>query len=132
LFFDKISEELFAKIPEPPEVRSRVLLNIEGFEIGESYVTAKVENRFAENVTVNIQGGRPRIELQESLFKIKDRDNAVPLQSAYLNTKLIQSGKIFVRELPVIGIMDWLLVYEDTLLELSVNDAFDELEIIVT
>jgi hypothetical protein len=132
LFFDKISEELFAKIPEPPEVRSRVLLNIEGFEIGESYVTAKVENRFAENVTVNIQGGRPRIELQESLFKIKDRDNAVPLQSAYLNTKLIQSGKIFVRELPVIGIRDWLLVYEDTLLELSVNDAFDELEIIVT
>jgi hypothetical protein len=132
LFFDKISEELFAKIPEPPEVRSRVLLNIEGFEIGESYVTAKVENRFAENVTVNIQGGRPGIELQESLFKIKDRDNAVPLQSAYLNTKLIQSGKIFVRELPVIGIRDWLLVYEDTLLELSVNDAFDELEIIVT
>ena len=132
MFFDKISEELFAKIPEPPEARSRVLLNIEGFEIGESYVTAKVENRFAENVTVNIQGGRPGIELQESLFKIKDRDNAVPLQSAYLNTKLIQSGKIFVRELPVIGIRDWLLVYEDTLLELSVNDAFDELEIIVT
>lgn len=132
MFFDKISEELFGKIPEPPEVRSRVLLNIEGFEIGESYVTAKVENRFAENVTVNIQGGRPGIELQESLFKIKDRDNAVPLQSAYLNTKLIQSGKIFVRKLPVIGIRDWLLVYEDTLLELSVNDAFDELEIIVT
>lgn len=132
MFFDKISEELFAKIPKPPEVRSRVLLNIEGFEIGESYVTAKVENRFAENVTVNIQGGRPGIELQESLFKIKDRDNAVPLQSAYLNTKLIQSGKIFVRKLPVIGIRDWLLVYEDTLLELSVNDAFDELEIIVT
>jgi hypothetical protein len=132
LFFDKISEELFVKIPKPPDVRSRVLLNIDRFEIGQSYVTAKVENRFADNVTINIQGGRPGIELQESLFKIKDRDNTVPLKNAYLYTKLLQSGEIFVRSLPVIGIRDWLLVYEDTLLELSVNDAFDELEINVT
>jgi len=132
LFFDKISEEVFVKMPRPPEIRSRVLLNIEHFEIGQSYVTAKVENRFADNVTINIQGGRPGIELQESLFTIKDRDNTVPLKNAYLSTKLIQSGKIFVRSLPVIGIRYWLLVYEDTLLELSVHDAFDELEIIVT
>jgi hypothetical protein len=130
-FFDKLSEEIFTKIPGTSDVRSRVLLNIDRFEIGESYVTAKVENRFAENVTVNIQGGRPGIELQESLFKIKDRDNAAPLQSAYLSTTLKQSGKIFVRQLPVIGIRDWLLVYEYTLLELSINDAYDELEIIV-
>jgi hypothetical protein len=106
LFFDKISEELFVKIPKPPDVRSRVLLNIEHFEIGQSYVTAKVENRFADNVIVNIQGGRPGIELQESLFKIKDHDNTVPLKNAYLSTKLIQSGKIFVRSIPVIGIRD--------------------------
>ena len=132
MFFDKISEEVFVKMPRPPEIRSRVLLNIEHFEIGQSYVTAKVENRFADNVTINIQGGRPGIELQESLFTIKDRDNTVPLKNAYLSTKLIQSGKIFVRSLPVIGIRYWLLVYEDTLLELSVHDAFDELEIIVT
>ena len=132
MFFDKISEEAFVKMPKPPEIRSRVLLNIEHFEIGQSYVTAKVENRFADNVTINIQGGRPVIELQESLFKIKDRNNTVPLNNAYLSTKLIQSGKIFVRSLPVIGIRYWLLVYEDTLLELSVQDAFDELEIIVT
>ena len=132
MFFDKISEEVFVKMPRPPEIRSRVLLNIEHFEIGQSYVTAKVENRFADNVTINIQGGRPGIELQESLFKIKDRNNTVPLKNAYLSTKLIQSGKIFVRSLPVIGIRYWLLVYEDTLLELSVHDAFDELEIIVT
>lgn len=132
LFFDKISEELFAKVPVASEVRSRVLLNIERFEIGQSYVTAKVENRFAENVTINIQGGRPGIELQESLFRIRDSDNAAPLQSAYILNTLKQSGKIFVRELPVIGLKDWLLIYEQTLLELSVNDSYDELEIIVT
>jgi hypothetical protein len=36
-----------------------------------------------------------------------------------------------VRKLPVIGMRDWLLIYEDTLVELSVKDAYDELEIVV-
>jgi hypothetical protein len=46
--------------------------------------------------------------------------------------RLIQdNGKIFARKLPVVGQRDWLLIYEDTLLELSVKDAYDELEIMV-
>ena len=72
LFFDGISEALFDEIPKPPLARSLVLLNIERFEIGQSYVTAKVQNRAGDKVTINIQGGLPGIELQESLFKIKD------------------------------------------------------------
>ena len=36
-----------------------------------------------------------------------------------------------VRKLPVIGIKNWLLIYDDTLLELAVKDAYDELEIVV-
>jgi len=74
LFFDGISEGLFSEIPESTVIKSRVLLNIERFEIGQSYVTAKVQNRYGDKVTINIQGGRPGIELQESLFKIKDQD----------------------------------------------------------
>jgi hypothetical protein len=131
LFFDEISEALFYEIPKSPMIRSQVLLNIEQFEIGQSYVTAKVQNRYAENVTINIQGGQPGIELQDSLFKIKNPEKQEPLQHAYISAKLIQTGKIFVRKLPVIGIRDWLLIYEDTLIELSVKDAFDELEIVV-
>ena len=114
-----------------PIVRSQVLLNIERFEIGQSYVTAKIQNRYEENVMINIQGGRPGIELQESLFKIKNAENQVPLQYAYIRANLIQTGKIFVRKLPVIGMRDWLLIYEDKLVELSVKDAYDELEIAV-
>lgn len=114
-----------------PIVRSQVLLNIERFEIGQSYVTAKIQNRYEENVMINIQGGRPGIELQESLFKIKNAENQVPLQYAYIRANLIQTGKIFVRKLPVIGMRDWLLIYEDKLVELSVKDAYDELEIVV-
>jgi hypothetical protein len=131
LFFDAISEILFHEIPKSPIVRSQVLLNIDRFEIGQSYVTAKIQNRYAENVTVNIQGGRPGIELQESLFKIKNPENQIPLQFAYLKANLIETGKIFVRKLPVVGLRDWLLIYEDTLVELSVKDAYDELEIVV-
>jgi len=112
-------------------IRSQVLLNIEQFEIGQSYVTAKVQNRYAENVTINIQGGQPGIELQDSLFKIKNPEKQDPLQHAYISAILIQTGKIFVRKLPVVGIRDWLLIYEDTLVELSVKDAFEELEIVV-
>jgi hypothetical protein len=131
LFFDAISEVVFHEIPKSPIVRSQVLLNIDRFEIGQSYVTAKIQNRHAENVTVNIQGGRPGIELQESLFKIKNPENQIPLQFAYLKANLIETGKIFVRKLPVVGLRDWLLIYEDTLVELSVKDAYDELEIVV-
>ena len=131
MFFDEISEQLYHEIPKPPLVRSQVLLNIDKFEIGQSYVTAKIQNRYAENVTVNIQGGRPGIELQDSLFKIKNPENQDSLRYAYITAKLIQSGKIFVRKLPVVGIRDWLLIYEDTLVELSVKDAYDELEIVV-
>jgi hypothetical protein len=131
LFFDAISKVLFHEIPKSPIVRSQVLLNIDRFEIGQSYVTAKIQNRYAENVTVNIQGGQPGIELQESLFKIKNPENQIPLQFAYLKANLIETGKIFVRKLPVVGLRDWLLIYEDTLVELSVKDAYDELEIVV-
>ena len=131
MFFDAISEVLFQEIPKSPIVRSQVLLNIDRFEIGQSYVTAKIQNRYAENVTVNIQGGRPGIELQESLFKIKNPENQIPLQFAYLKANLIETGKIFVRKLPVVGLRDWLLIYDDTLVELSVKDAYDELEIVV-
>ena len=49
----------------------------------------------------------------------------------YQLTKLIQTKQVLVRRLPVIGIRDWLLIYENTSVELSVKDAYDELEIVV-
>jgi hypothetical protein len=97
------------------------MLNIERFEIGQSYVTAKVQNRYGEKVTINIQGGRPGIELQESFFKMKEEKGETP-SFAYLIIRLVQDdSKIFARKLPVVGQRDWLLIYEDTLLELSVK-----------
>jgi hypothetical protein len=127
-FFDEDSKIVYNQLPKTnSSVRSRVLLNIERFEIGSRYVTAKVENRYGDDVTINIQGGRPGIEIQESLFKLKEQKPSY----AYLITRLIQNTKIIARKLPIVGRREWLLIYEDTLLELSLKDAYDELEIIL-
>jgi hypothetical protein len=126
-FFDEASKVVYNQLPKTNStIRSRVMLNIERFEIGQSYVTAKVQNRYEENVNINIQGGRPGIEIQESLFKLKEQEKP---SYAYLITRLKQNTKILARKLPIAGWRDWLLIYEDTLLELSVKDAYDELEI---
>jgi|ERR1051325_5112748 hypothetical protein len=127
-FFDEDSKIIYNQFPKAnSSVLSRVMLNIKRFEIGSRYVTAKVENRYGDEVTINIQGGRPGIEIQESLFRIKEQNPSY----AYLITRLIQNTKIIARKLPVVGKRDWLLIYEDTLLELSVKDAYDELEIVL-
>ena len=131
LFFDESSKTSYNQLPKNSPVQSHVMLNIELFEIGQSYVTAKVQNRYGEKVTINIQGGRPGIELQESFFKMNEERGENP-SFAYLIVRLVQDdSKIFARKLPVVGQRDWLLIYEDTLLELSVKDAYDELEIMV-
>jgi hypothetical protein len=127
-FFDETSKTVYNQLAKTnSSVCSRVMLNIERFDIGSRYVTAKVQNRYGDNVTINIQGGRPGIEIQESLFKIKERNPSY----AYLITRLIQNTKILARILPITGWRDWLLIYEDTLLELSVKDAYDELEVVL-
>ena len=123
LFFDESSKTSYNQLPKNSPVQSHVMLNIERFEIGQSYVTAKVQNRYGEKVTINIQGGRPGIELQESFFKMNEEKGENP-SFAYLIVRLVQDdSKIFARKLPVVGQRDWLLIYEDTLLELSVKDA---------
>ena len=125
-FFDEDSKIVYNQLANS-EVCSRVMVNIERFEIGQSYVTAKIQNRYGDNVSINIQGGRPGIEIQESLFKIKEQNPSY----AYVITRLIRNTKIIARKLPIVGRRDWLLIYEDTLLELSVKDAYDELEIVL-
>ncbi len=131
-FFDEASKIAYNQLAKTSSyVCSRVMLNIERFEIGSRYVTAKVQNRYGDNVNINIQGGRDGIEIQESLFKIKEQEKREKPSYAYLITRLIQNTKIVARKLPVVGWRDWLLIYEDTLLELSVKDAYDELEIVL-
>jgi hypothetical protein len=125
IFFDKLSETLYNELPETSSAANKVMLHIDRFDVGQSYVTAKIENRHGDIVKLNIQGGQQGIELQQTLFKLQSRRP----KFAYLTVMLNDSGKILVRKLPVIGIKDWLLIYEDDLFLLAVKDAYDELDI---
>lgn len=125
IFFDKLSETLYNELPETSSAANKVMLHIDRFDVGQSYVTAKIENRHGDIVKLNIQGGQQGIELQETLFKLQSRRP----KFAYLTVMLNDSGKILVSKLPVIGIKDWLLIYEDDLFLLAVKDAYDELDI---
>lgn len=124
-FFDKLSETLYGEIPDTSSATNKVMLHIEQFDVGQSYVTAKVENRYGDIVKLNIEGGLQGIELQETLFKRKNRQP----RFAYIMITLSDSGKILVRKLPVLGVKDWLLIYEDDLFLLAVKDAYDEIDI---
>src|SRR5215510_169520 len=112
-------------MPSTSSASDKVMLHIDQFDVGQSYVTAKVENRYGDTVRINIEGGRLGIELQETLFKTRGREPKL----AYLMTTINETGKILVRKLPVIGIKDWLLIYEDDLFLLAVKDAYDEVDI---
>lgn len=113
-------------MPSSLQAASKVMLHIERFEVGQSYITAKVEDRNGDRVSINIEGGRTGIDLQENLFRLQNR---MP-EFAYVMTTINDTGKVLVRKLPVLGIKDWLLIYEDDLFLLGVKDAYDEVEII--
>lgn len=124
-FHDKLSEALYREIPDTSSASNKVMLHIDQFDVAQSYVTAKVENRYGDTVKINIEGGRLGIELQETLFKLGGRQPRL----AYLMTTINDTGKLLVRKLPVIGVKDWLLIYEDDLFLLAVKDAYDEVDI---
>jgi hypothetical protein len=125
IFYDKLSEKLYGEIPDTLVAADKVMLSIERFDVGQSYVIARVENRYGDIVRINIQGGAQGIELQETLFNLKGRQP----RFAYITMTINETEKVFVRKLPVVGIKDWLLIYEDDLFLLGVKDAYDEIDI---
>jgi hypothetical protein len=123
LYYDACSQSLAAEIPPSKNSFLKTMLNLEKFEIGQSYVTCKVRNKENNTVMVNIQGGSPGIDISNSLFNLTD----IP-KTAYLRTMI--DNKILMRKLPVLGVKDWLLIYENTLFMLAVKDKYNELEIL--
>lgn len=125
-FHDELSQKTYREMPSSLQAAGRVMLHIERFDIGQSYVTAKVEDRNGDKVSINIQGGLTGIDLQENLFRLKGRTP----KFAYVTTTINETGKLLARKLPVLGVKDWLLIYEDDLFLLAVKDAYDEVEIV--
>lgn len=125
-FYDELSQKVYREMPSGLQAASKVMLHVDHFEAGQSYVTAKVEDRNGDKVHINIEGGITGIDLQEDLFRLKD----LRPKQAYVITTINETGKMFVRKLPVLGVKDWLLIYEDDLFLLAIKDAYDEIEII--
>jgi hypothetical protein len=123
LYYDACSQSLSSEIPPSKNSFLKTMLNLEKFEIGQSYVTCKIRNKENNTVMVNIQGGSPGIDISNSLFNLTD----IP-KTAYLRTMI--DNKILMRKLPVLGVKDWLLIYENTLFMLAVKDKYNELEIL--
>ena len=123
VFYDEISESLSFEIPKSKNSFLKAMLNLEKFEIGESYVTSKIKNKKNDIFVVNIQGGSPGIDISDSLFNFTE----IP-KNAYVRTMI--DTTILVRKLPVLGVKEWLLIYEDTLFLLAVKEKYDELEIL--
>ena len=123
LYYDEYSQSLSSKIPPSKNSFLKIMINLEKFEIGQSYVTCKIRNKENNTVMVNIQGGSPGIDLSNSLFDL----TYIP-KTAYLRTMI--NNKILLRKLPVLGVKDWLLIYENTFFMLAVKDKYNELEIL--
>lgn len=123
LYYDSYSQFLSSEIPQSKNSFLKTMLNLEKFEIGQSYVTCKIKNNENDTVMVNIQGGSPGIDISDSLFNFTD----IP-KTAYLRTMI--DNRILIRKLPVLGVKDWLLIYENTLFMLAVKDKYNELEIL--
>ena len=122
-FYDEISKSLSSEIPQSKNSYLKAMLDLEKFEIGQSYVTSKIKNKKNDTLIVNIQGGSPGIDISDSLFNFTE----IP-KIAYVRTMI--DNTILVRKLPVLGVKEWLLIYEDTLFLLAVKEKYDELEIL--
>ena len=127
LFFDEESELLQNEIPPSNLCRIKISFNLD-FDIGQSYVTSKIEDRDGNIRKLNIQPGTRGIKLQSDLIRVKNNDEELPSHN-YVRTSL-KEGKTLVRKLPIIGTSDWLLIFEDDLFVLAVKDQYDEIEIL--
>ncbi|MGZ5471989.1 MAG: hypothetical protein ACXWE0_09980 [Nitrososphaeraceae archaeon] len=123
VFYDELSKSLSSEIPQSKNSFLKAMLDLEKFEIGESYVTSKIKNKKNDTFVVNIQCGSPGIDISTSLFNLTEIPKIV-----YLRTMI--DNMILIRKLPVLGVKDWLLIYENTLFSLAVKEKYEELEIL--
>ncbi len=127
LFFDEESEMLSKEIPASSLSKIKLTFSLD-FDIGQSYVTSKIVDRGGVTRKLNIQGGQRGIKLQRELCHLKENDEGMP-SHAYVKTTL-KDSQILIRKLPIIGINDWLLIFEDDLFVLAVKERYDEIELL--
>jgi hypothetical protein len=128
LFFDEESEMLSREIPASSLSKVKLSFSLD-FDIGQSYVTSKIVDRDGVTRMLNIQGGQRGIKLQRELCHLRENDGGGMPSHAYVKTTL-RNSQILIRKLPIVGVSDWLLIFEDDLFVLAVKDLYDEIELL--
>jgi hypothetical protein len=127
VFFDEESRSLFKEIPNSNLSKIKISFSLD-FDIGQSYVTSKIVDRDGVTRKLNIQGGQRGVKLQKDLCRLKNDNKDMP-SHVYIKT-LLRDSRVLVRKLPVVGISDWLLIFEDDLFVLAVEGLYDEVELL--
>lgn len=127
LYFDEESEILNNEIPSSHQCQIKISMCLD-FDIGQSYVTSKIEDRDGTIRTLNIQTGQRGIKLQQDLIRLKSQSLDLP-SHVFIKTYL-KDSKLLVRKLPILGLSDWLLIFDEDLFVLAVKGQYDEMEIL--
>lgn len=125
-YFDEESEILHKQVPQSKDCRVKLSFSLD-FDIGQSYVTAKIEDRDGNIRKLNIQSGTRGIKLQADLIRLRSGEE-YPAH-VFVQTTL-KDSRILVRKLPITGLSDWLLIFEEDLFMLAVKGQYEELEIL--
>ena len=80
-YYDAYSPSMSYEIPHSKNSIFKTMINLNKFEIGQSYVTCKIKNKENDSVIVNIQGGTPRIDLSYLLFNMGDLCNRIKIRN---------------------------------------------------
>lgn len=126
IFFDEESARLHKEIPNSRHCRVKLAFDLD-FDIGQSYVTSKIQDRQGNIKKLNIQAGTRGIKLQGDLIRAKSENDFPPF--VFIITR-VENSKTFIRKLPVLGLSDWLLIFEEDLFLLAVKDKYEEIEIL--
>lgn len=128
LYYDEESEYMQSEIPQSNSCVIKLSFSLD-FDIGQGYVTSKIQDRDGNIKKLNIQPGTRGIELQRDLISRDKKKQAEPPSHVYVRTTL-KDKKTLVRKLPVIGTSDWLLIFEEDLCMLAIKGQYDEIEIL--
>lgn len=139
LYYDEESEYMQSEIPQSNSCVIKLSFSLD-FDIGQGYVTSKIQDRDGNIRKLNIQPGTRGIKLQSDLIsrdknKQADSPSHVYVQTTNLPTHVyvrttLKDKKTLVRKLPVIGTSDWLLIFEEDLCMLAIKGQYDEIEIL--
>ncbi|HXT84352.1 MAG TPA: hypothetical protein VN704_08490 [Verrucomicrobiae bacterium] len=97
------------------------------FDIGQSYVTSKIIDRHGIIRMLNIQAGQRGLKLQKELCHLKNYENEDLPSYVYVRT-MLKDRRIIIRKLPVVGVSDWMLIFEEDFFILAVKGLYDEIE----